>query len=176
MVIACNEYLVRDWEWGDAQSIVNHANNKKIWLNMRDRFPHPYKIADAEKFIRNALSLTPATMFAISSDREAIGGIGLHIMEDVHRFTAEMGYWLAEPFWGRGIMTQVVKGFTQFAFDRFSLNRIFAMPYALNEPSIRVLEKTGFEREGLLRANVLKDGKVLDQVVYSKISEKNYCK
>lgn len=170
MTLGFDGYAVRDWELGDAKSMVTHANNKKIWINMRDRFPHPYEIADAEKFIRNALGLTPVTMFAIVNDKEAIGGIGLHIMADVHRFTAEMGYWLGEPFWGRGIMSAIVKEFTQFAFDSFELNRIFAMPYATNKPSIRVLEKAGFECEGLLRANVYKDGKVLDQAVYSKIN------
>jgi RimJ/RimL family protein N-acetyltransferase len=170
MAIVFDDYVVRDWELGDVESIVTHANNRKIWINMRDRFPHPYEIADAEKFIRNALSLTPVTIFAIANAKEAIGGIGLHIMEDVHRFTAEMGYWLGEPFWGRGIMSAIVKEFVPFAFDSFELNRIFAMPYATNTPSIRVLKKAGFEYEGVLRANVYKDGKVLDQAVYSKIN------
>ena len=172
MDLEIGNYTIRDWVMDDVQSLANYANNKKIWINMRDRFAHPYKVTDAEKFIQNALNLTPKTMYAISNNTEAIGSIGLHIKEDVHRFTAEMGYWLGEPFWNKGIMTEIVKRYTQYAFDNFKLNRIFAEPYATNKASMRVLEKAGFNREGVLRANVYKDGKIVDQVVYATIKEK----
>ena len=92
--------------------------------------------------------------------------------EDVHRYTAELGYWLAEPFWNKGIMTEVVSRFSDYAFEEFELNRIFAEPYTGNTASMRVLEKAGFVLEGTLRANVFKDGKVLDQFLYAKISDR----
>jgi len=89
--------------------------------------------------------------------------------EDVHRFTAEMGYWLAEPFWNKGIMSEVVSRFTDFVFEKFELNRLFAEPYIHNTASARVLEKAGFVLEGKLQSSVFKDGKVLDQFLYAKI-------
>ena len=172
MEIEVDNYMIRDWVMEDVPSLAKYANNRKIWINMRDKFAHPYKETDAEMFIQNALNLTPKTMFAISNNAEAIGSIGLHLKEDVHRFTAEMGYWLGEPFWNKGIMTAIVKRFAQYAFDNFKLHRIFAEPYATNKASMRVLEKAGFKREGVLRANVYKDGKIVDQAVYAKIKEK----
>lgn len=171
MKIEFDNYMIRDWVIEDVQSLAKYANNRKIWINMRDRFAHPYEVTDAENFIQNALNLTPKTMFAISNNMEAIGSIGLHIKKDVHRFTAEMGYWLGEPFWSKGIMTEVLKRFTKCAFENFKLHRIYAEPYATNHASMRVLEKVGFEREGVLRANVYKDGRVLDQVLYAKIKK-----
>ncbi len=89
--------------------VAKYANNRNIWLNLRDGFPHPYSIDDANKFIANALAKKPETSFAIASHKEAIGSIGLTIGKDVHRYTAELGYWLAEPFWGQGIMTEAVR-------------------------------------------------------------------
>ena len=162
--------MLRDWQKEDKPTLAKHANNRKIWGNLRDAFPHPYGLADAEAFLATVFQQEPKTIFAIAHNHEAIGGIGLRIGEDVHRFTAELGYWLAEPFWNRGIMTQAVERFTEYAFDRFKLHRIYAMPYGFNQASARVLEKAGFECEGLLHAHVYKDGKILDQYVYAKIN------
>lgn len=154
----------------DAPSLAIYANNKKIWQNLRDAFPHPYTGGDAEKFISHIINTNPKTVFALAIKDEAIGSIGVIPGVDVHRFTAEMGYWLAEPFWGKGIMTEAVKFISEWAFHEFSLHRIFATPYATNAASARVLEKAGFMKEGILRSGAFKDGKVVDMFMYSRIN------
>ena len=169
MNLKVGKYVIRDWRIDDAPSIAKYANNRKIWINLRDGFPYPYQLPDAENFLSKVARQNPRTIFAIANDKEAIGSIGLKLGEDVHRFTAEMGYWLAEPFWNKGIMSEVVSRFADFAFEKFELNRIFAEPYLGNTASARVLEKAGFLLEGTLRASVFKDGKVLDQFLYAKI-------
>lgn len=171
MNLKVGKYIIRDWRIDDAPSIAKYANNQKIWINLRDGFPYPYQLSDAENFLSKIAQQNPRTVFAIANDKEAIGSIGLMFGGDVHRFTAEMGYWLAEPFWNKGIMSEVVSRFTDFAFEKFELNRIFAEPYKGNTASVRVLEKAGFVFEGTLRASVFKDEKVLDQFVYAKIRQ-----
>jgi [ribosomal protein S5]-alanine N-acetyltransferase len=126
-------------------------------------------LEDAERFLKLIAQETPETTFAIATSQEAIGCIGLRRGVDVHRKTAELGYWLGEPFWGRGTMTEAVVEFTRWAFQEFSLNRIFAEPFESNEGSIRVLEKAGFAREGRMKANIFKDGKVLDSFLYARV-------
>lgn len=163
------DYVLRDWQRDDAPSIAKYANNRKIWLNLRDGFPHPYNRRHAEEFIERARQSTPATLFAIAAHNEAIGSIGLMIGTDVHRFSAELGYWLAEPFWGRGIMTRVVKCVTAYAIETLGLHRVYAEPYACNVASAKVLEKAGFLREGILRSSAFKDGTICDQFIYSFI-------
>jgi len=155
----------------DAPSIAKYANNRKIWMNLRDAFPHPYSLQDAESFISRVIEANPITVFAIATQWEAIGSIGLMLGKDVHRFTAEIGYWLAEPFWGKGIMTQAVKSLTAYAIRDLKLHRIFAEPYTTNPVSARVLEKAGFICEGILRSNVFKDGKILDQFLYRYVAK-----
>lgn len=140
-------------------------------MNLRDAFPHPYSLQDAETFLSRVIDAIPRTIFAIATETQAIGSIGLMPGKDVHRFTAEIGYWLAEPFWGNGIMTQAVKSLTAYALLELKLHRIFAEPYTTNPASARVLEKAGFIREGLLRSNVFKDGKILDQFLYSCVAK-----
>jgi len=171
MLIDIGKFGIRDWQKGDALSIAKYANNKKIWKNLRDGFPHPYHFMDAENFLSLVFSQEPRTYFAIASNKEAIGSIGLGIGKDVHRFSAELGFWLAEPFWNMGIMTKAIVRFTEFAFERFKLNRIYAEPYVTNPASARVLEKAGYILEGTLKANVYKDGRVLDQFLYAKVQE-----
>jgi RimJ/RimL family protein N-acetyltransferase len=133
---------------------------------LRDAFPYPYSLEDAKVFVMGADSVT---FFAIATKLEAIGSIELMLGKDVHRFTAEMGYWLAEPYWEKGIMTDAVQFVTTWAFRELGLHRISAEPYATNTASHRVLEKAGFIREGVLHASAFKDGKILDQFLYSKI-------
>jgi RimJ/RimL family protein N-acetyltransferase len=140
-------------------------------MNLRDAFPHPYRLEDAERFISRAMEKSPKTFFAIATHDEAIGSIGLSMGNDVHRFTAEMGYWLAEPFWGQGIMTHSVKLIVSHGIKKLNLHRIFAEPYSTNTASARVLEKAGFTCEGILRSNVFKDGKILDQLLFSFIAQ-----
>lgn len=167
------DFILRDWRMEDALSIARYGNNRKIWLNLRDGFPNPYTIRDAEAYIRRANETEPRAVFAVATASEAIGSIGLMLGADVHRFSAEIGYWLAEPFWGRGIMTNAVKSMMLYAIHELKLNRISAAPYATNPASARVLEKAGFSREGILRSSVYKNGKVLDQFLYSYITTKN---
>lgn len=161
--------MVRKWQMADAPSIARYADNKKIWINLRDAFPHPYSIRDAETFISRAMDGNKITSFAIATGSEAIGSIGLIPGSDVHRYTAEMGYWLAEPFWGKGIMTRAVKIVADYAVRDMKLVRVFAEPFATNPASARVLEKAGFRREGTLRSNVVKEDRILDQYLYGFI-------
>lgn len=170
------DFLLRDWRMEDAPSIARYGNNRKIWLNLRDGFPYPYTLRDAETYIRRLNEVKPRTVFAIATASEAIGSIGLMPGADVHRFTAEMGYWLAEPFWGRGIMTSAVKSMVSYAVRELKLHRISAEPYVSNPASARVLEKAGFTREGILRSSVYKNGMVLDQFLYAYIgTESSQC-
>lgn len=160
---------LRPWTVDDKPSLVRYANNRKVWLNLTDGFPHPYTDACADAFLATVGRQDPVTFFAIATAEEAIGGIGVSIGSDIHRRTGEMGYWLAERFWGRGIVSEAVSLFTAYAFERFDLVRIHADPFAGNRASCRVLEKAGFVAEGLMRANVLKDGALLDQWMYARI-------
>ena len=169
MPISTSYGVIRPWDRGDADALLKYADNRKIWLNLRDAFPHPYTEASAQAFLDIVERQNPATFFAIATRDEAIGAIGIMLKQDVHRLTAEMGYWLAEPYWGRGIMTGTVARFTDFCFESFGLVRIYAEPYATNSASCRVLEKAGFVLEGRLRSNVIKDGQILDEFLYARL-------
>lgn len=173
MQLKFNKYVIRNWEKEDAPAIVRHANNRKIWLNLRDGFPHPYSLDDANDFVDNILSRDQETFFAIAFSGEAIGGNGLTFGKDVHRYSAELGYWLAELYWNRGIMTEAVRMLSAYAFETYDLLRIYAEPYATNPASVKVLEKAGFLYEGRLRASVYKNGKILDQFVYAIVKIRN---
>ena len=151
----------------DAPSLAKHANNRNIWLNLRDRFPHPYQISDAHSLIEMLKENSPPTILIIEVDNTPCGTIGLELQHDVHRLSAELGYWLGEPFWNKGIMTHAVKSFTQYAFETFQLQRIFAVPFANNTASARVLEKTGYTLEGKMKNSAIKEGQILDQLLYA---------
>jgi RimJ/RimL family protein N-acetyltransferase len=161
--------MIRRWNGGDVDALVKHADNRKIWLNLRDGFPHPYTAESARSFLAVVGRQNPVTFFAIATAEEAIGGIGVTLNRDVHRLTAEMGYWLGEAHWGKGIVSETIVRFSAYAFERFGLVRIYAEPYAENRASCRVLEKSGFALEGRMRSNVIKDGRILDQLLYAKI-------
>ncbi len=161
---------LRLWKAEDAGALVKYANNRNIAMNMRDGFMYPYTAENARKFLAAASQKIPPTFYAIATPEEAIGGIGVTINSDVHRLSAELGYWLAEPWWGKGIMTEAVIMFTDYIFMRFGLVRIYAEPYATNAASCRVLEKAGFLLEGRMCKNVIKDGRLLDQFLYAKIN------
>jgi RimJ/RimL family protein N-acetyltransferase len=169
MEIRFFNYMIRSWKMDDAPSIVKYANNVNIWRNLREEFPNPYTLPVAQDFISKITAQDPETVFAIATPKEAIGGIGLLIGRDIHRYTAELGYWLAEPFWNKGIMTEAVKLIADYAFEHLNLNRVFAEPYDRNHASMRVLEKAGFQFEGRLKGNAYKDGEILDQLLYAKL-------
>jgi RimJ/RimL family protein N-acetyltransferase len=162
---------IRSWRAGDEPALVRHADNRKIWLNVRDRFPHPYTPADAEAWVAHAAAATPETQFAVDVDGEPVGGVGLFLQTDVERYSAEIGYWIGEAFWGRGLATAVVRAFTEYAFDTFELCRIYANVFEWNPGSCRVLEKAGYVLEGRLRSSAVKDGFVLDGFLYATVRE-----
>jgi ribosomal-protein-alanine N-acetyltransferase len=158
---------VRSYRPEDAGSLAAYADNRKIWQNLRDGFPHPYTIDHAKDFIRRALRADPETNFAVCVDGAAAGGIGFTLHTDVERISAEIGYWLGEPFWGRGIMTEALRAVTRYAVEQHHLHRIYAVPYEPNKASHRVLEKAGYRLEGRMRKSALKDGKIIDQFLYA---------
>jgi len=172
MEIDCGNCRLRSWRPGDTDSLVRHANNPKIWLNLRDQFPHPYTLTDARNWIQTALSVQPETSFAIDVGGDAVGGIGFRLQTDVERFSAEVGYWMGEEFWNRGIGTAELKTATQYAIEAYHLNRIFAIPFEGNLASMRVLEKAGYARECQLGKSAYKDGKYIDQVLYAYLVKK----
>lgn len=161
--------LLRPWQPGDEDSLIKYGNNKKIAMNLRDRFPQPYTQKDAEEWINIAGNQTPKTNFAIVVDGHAVGGIGLMLGDDVFRLSAELGYWLGEPYWGKNITTEAVKLVTGYGFDTLSLVRIHAGVFDWNPASGRVLEKAGFTLESRMEKAVVKDGQILDLLNYVKI-------
>jgi [ribosomal protein S5]-alanine N-acetyltransferase len=161
---------VRSWRSADAGSLATHANNRKIWLNLRDRFPHPYSKRDALDFLRSVRGRQPETVFAIAVGDEAVGSIEFVLQQDVERVSAEIGYWLGEPFWGRGIATEALSTVTRYAIEHHHLTRIFAVPFATNRASCRVLEKVGYVLEATLRRSAIKEAAILDQCQYGFVA------
>ena len=160
---------VRTYRPDDAASLAANANNRKVWLNLRDRFPHPFTETNGAEWISHVLSTPGSQNFAIAVDDKAVGGIGLHLGTDVERISAELGYWLGEPYWGRGIVSEAVALITKYGLEELGLARIFAVPYAHNVASHRVLEKSGYEREGIMRSSAIKDGVIWDQYLYARV-------
>jgi len=168
--LAGNLGRLRDPRSQDAASLARYANNRNVWLNLRDGFPHPYSVEDAKRFVAMAKEHRPPTILAIETagaPPEAIGAIGLRLQPDVERVSAELGYWIGEPFWGRGIVTAAVRAMVTYAFGTFELTRVFALPYTSNAASARVLEKAGFRQEARMLRAVIKDGQVQDQWMYA---------
>jgi ribosomal-protein-alanine N-acetyltransferase len=158
---------VRSWRTTDSEPLARHADNRTIWLNLRDAFPHPYTAHDAREFIKSVRHRSPETTFAIAVDGEAVGSVGFVLRHDVERVSAEIGYWLAEPFWGRGIATEALIAATDYAITTHQLTRIYALPFAWNAASCRVLEKAGYMLEGTLRRSAIKNGVITDQMQYA---------
>jgi len=170
MMLRGERSIVRPWRDGDQRSLALHANNPNVARQLRDRFPDPYTLNDARHFIDSATAARPILNFAITIDGEPVGGIGFSPGTDVERYSAEIGYWLGESYWGRGIMPEAVHLVSQYAFERCDLLRLFALPFADNAQSIRVLEKAGYTLEGILRSSSVKFGKPRDQAIYALIN------
>jgi ribosomal-protein-alanine N-acetyltransferase len=169
VIIALTRATLRAFRTSDVEALARHANDREIWRHLRDRFPHPYGPADAERFISMVSGAAPVTTFAIEIEGEAAGAIGLEPGYDIERIGAELGYWLGRRWWGHGIASDAVVAVTAYAFDTLGLERVFALPFTHNTASLRVLEKAGYEREGLLRRSALKGGQVVDQYLYAAL-------
>ncbi len=145
------ECVVRSFRPDDASSLARHGNNRKIWLNLRDRFPHPYTEENARAYIA-MLAANPASMsWAIEVDGEAVGGIAVHPRDDIERIGGEIGYWLGESLWGRGVVTSAIRLVSEHLLGGGTLERLFAIPFVHNTASCRALEKAGYVREGVRR-------------------------
>jgi Acetyltransferases, including N-acetylases of ribosomal proteins len=161
---------LRPWRLADADALVRHANNIHVARQLRDRFPNPYRRGAAHEFLRLAASSERTTDLAIEVDGEAAGGVGYVPGTDVERYCAEVGYWLGESLWGRGIVTEALTLLTAHVFESENLLRCFALPFADNAGSIRVLEKAGYTLEGILRSGSVKYGQPRDQAIYARIN------
>ena len=169
MQIDVGACVVRSWRAEDEEALARHANSRKVWKDLRDLFPHPYTREDARSWIRYATRRRPEVDFAIDVEGEAVGNIGLGLhRSDIERCSAEIGYWIGEAYWGRGVATAALRALTAYAFEAFELTRLYAVPFASNAASLRVLEKAGYQREGVLRRSAIKDGVVKDQVMYAR--------
>lgn len=165
------ECSIRSWKVEDAGDLAAALNNKKILDNLRDGLPYPYTVEDGRAFIEAMLGddENKTYPFAITINDKAVGSIGVFRKDNIHCKTAEMGYYIAEPYWGQGIGTSAVKQVCNYIFEKTDIIRIFAEPFAHNVASCRVLEKAGFAYEGTLRKNAVKNGNVLDMKIYSII-------
>jgi ribosomal-protein-alanine N-acetyltransferase len=160
--------VVREWQESDVEPLAAQANDRRVWLGLRDAFPHPYGVEDARRFIAMARQKSPPTFFAVECAGRLAGGIGYTTRADVERIGAEVGYWLGPEFWGRGIATSALRLLTAQAFGSHrELRRLYALPYSSNAASARVLSKAGYQCEGTLRQSAIKEGRILDQWMYA---------
>lgn len=166
-------FTLRPWQMEDAPAIVPYADDPLVARNLRDVFPNPYALADAEEFVRDCAAREGKGQLcrAILVEGRPVGSIGLFRGSDVYRRSAELGYWLGRPFWGQGIMTAAVKEMCALGFGTWDIVRIHAKPYARNTGSRRVLEKAGFALEGIQRQSVFKEGAFLDDCIYAVLRE-----
>ncbi|MEO6304536.1 MAG: GNAT family N-acetyltransferase [Bacteroidia bacterium] len=165
-------FSLRPWSVNDLDSLVKFANNKDIAKFMTDKFPHPYTKENGKQFIEFVIKDAPHHILAITVNDEAIGGIGIHPQTDIQCKNAELGYWLAKPFWGQGIITKAIVQMVDYGFMNFDITRIYARPFGTNTASQRVLEKTGFKLEARIEKSLFKNGEYLDELIYSVRREK----
>jgi RimJ/RimL family protein N-acetyltransferase len=168
---------LREWSVDDASDLVAAINNKKVLDNLRDGIPYPYTEQDAMEFITATINAEKNSQYAftITYGGKFIGSIGVFRKANVHRFTAELGYFIAERYWGKGITAEAVRQICAYVFENTDIVRIFAEPFAYNAASCRVLEKAGFQFEGTLRSNAVKNGKIIDMKMYSLIKDLAKC-
>ncbi len=162
--------VIRPWRAADLDALVRNANNINIARQLRDRFPHPYTPANGIAFLKHVSQDQNPTNLAIEVEGAAAGGIGFVPGTDVERFSAEIGYWLGEPYWGRGIITEALTLVTADVFERLNILRLFALPFADNLASRRVLEKAGYGCEGIMRSSSVKYGRPRDQALYARVN------
>lgn len=164
---------IRAWKLEDAEALAQVLNNPKIHDNLRDGWPLPYTALHAKGFISAVLAADGGDLFmwAITADGAVVGNVGADRKENVHRLTAELGYYIAEEYWGKGIATNAVKQACDFLFANTDIVRIFAESFSFNAASCRVLEKAGFAYEGTLRKNAVKNGKIVDMKMYALVRD-----
>lgn len=167
------EFTLRKWKKSDAESVAKYANNEKVARNLRNAFPYPYTLEDAEAYVYDCVDRGDDRRLvrAIDVGGVAVGSIGVFLGNDIAEKSAELGYWLAEEYWGNGIVSSAVCQLCKEAFETFDLVRIFAEPFSYNEGSKGVLEKAGFTFEGTMRCSAFKNGEILDQCLYSLLRD-----
>lgn len=160
---------IRKWKLSDAKELVMAISNKKVQDNLRDGLPYPYTEQDGIDYISSIISADESETFAfaVTAEDKVVGSIGVFRQGNIHRQTAELGYYIAEKYWGKGIMTEAVIQICKYVFEKSDIIRIYAEPFAYNAASCRVLEKAGFQYEGTLRSNAVKNGKLIDMKMYS---------
>ncbi len=161
------DFKLRPWHISDLDHLVKFANNNNIAKYMTNQFPHPYAPENGKVFISFATGETPERLLAIDVNGVAVGGIGIHPQQDIQLKNAELGYWLAEPYWNKGIMNRAIKQMISYAFENFEIERIFARPFGTNLASQKVLEKAGFVLEARFEKTLFKNGEYLDELVYA---------
>lgn len=160
-------FVLRSFRKEDAQELAWHANSEAVWNNLRNQFPHPYRTEDAEKWIAICLAQMPTLNFAIEVEGKVCGCIGLTPKDDVYVYNMEIGYWLGEAFWRKGIMTQAVKMVKEYAFQTFEIKRLYAVTFGFNKGSIKVLRRAGFRKEAHIKGVIFKNGKFTDRLEYA---------
>jgi [ribosomal protein S5]-alanine N-acetyltransferase len=161
------EVALKPWHINDLNTLVKIANNANIAKYMADVFPHPYTIEKGKQFIEMATTVNTSKIFAISYNNTIVGSIGLHIQNDILRKNAEIGYWLAEDFWGKGIMSQAICAMVNYGFTKMDIVRIFARIYGTNIPSQKLIEKCNFKLEGKYEKTIFKNDEFLDELIYA---------
>lgn len=158
---------IREWGKQDMVYLIKFANNRNIWNNLADAFPSPFTEADAIAFLNGAQKDYPRKRLTIDMDGQSIGSIGIFPDRDIHRKNAAIAYWIAEPFWGKGIATRAVSLMVLYGFSNFDITRIYAKPFGFNKASHRVLEKAGFKREAIIKDGVYKNNHYFDEYIYA---------
>ena len=166
---------IRKWRISDAKNLADALSNKNILNKLRDGLPYPYTENDAKDYINAMLATNENNTFAyaVCVDDKAVGSVGVFRKENIHKRTAELGYYLAEEYWGKGIMTDAVRQLCNIIFQQTDIIRIFAEPFAFNKGSRRVLEKNGFTLEGIMKSNAEKNGEILDMTLYALIKKED---
>ena len=173
MIIAQKEdVVIRELRVSDIPKLAEYSNNQKVSINLRDAFPSPYTKDDAVRFVEMAAAKDPKTIFAIQYKGDYVGNISLTPGSDVYRKSAEIGYFIGEPFWNKGIVTKAVQLITRYGFENMDIVRIHTGIFEYNKASQRVLEKCGFRKEGIFRKSICKNGKMYDEIRYALILEK----
>ena len=164
-----NDISIRVFKKSDRTLLAKYANNNKFRKNLRDIMPYPYTLKDADSFIEIALLEDPTLTFAITLNKKIVGVCGLNLQTDIYRESCEIGYWVAEPFWGNGIATTALNLLTDYAFTTLEKERVYTGVFDYNLASQKVLEKCGYKKEGVFKNALIKDGKLYDEVRYARL-------